>query len=147
MGVVALVVRVELDRRPHDLVVALVALDHVDRHGDGLLALVGDDDALAHLRPARPVLGGVHLLGRRGGLAGVGLLGLGPLPVGAALLGDRGAALTALGVALLGRARLAAAGDGLPLGALGLELLAAGRARLRRSLRLGRNRRVRVSGL
>src|SRR5262249_30189041 len=134
VGVVALVVRVQLDRRPQDLVVALVALDNVDRHGDRLLALLGDDDALAHLRAAGTVLGGLLLLTRRRGLAGLGLLGLDPGAVRATLLGEGGAALAALGVPLLGRARLALAGRHLALGALGLELLAARRARLRGSL-------------
>src|SRR5688572_25146167 len=104
MGGVALVVGAELDRRPHDLVVALVALHHVDRHGDRLLALVGDDDALAHLRAARPVLGREIGLARRRRLALLSALGLLLLAVGPALLGQRGPPLAPLRLALLGGA-------------------------------------------
>src|SRR3954454_20333592 len=51
-GRVLLVVRVEADGRPDDLLVLRVALDHVDLHDDRLLSLVGDDDAAALLAPA-----------------------------------------------------------------------------------------------
>ena len=44
--------------------VALVAPHDVDAHGDRLVGLVGDDDALAHLRAAGAVLGRVIGLGR-----------------------------------------------------------------------------------
>ena len=74
--VVALVVGVQLDRGAHDLVVALVAPHHVDAHGDRLVGLVGDDDALAHLRAAGAVLGSVLRLGRRAAPRALGLLGL-----------------------------------------------------------------------
>src|SRR5688500_3891067 len=101
MGVVALVVGVQLDRRAHDLVVALVAPDHVDADGDGLLAGVGDDDALAHARAAGAVLRRVGGLGRGLRLAGLGALGLRAGAVGAALLRVELAALAALGLTLL----------------------------------------------
>src|SRR5215210_9495343 len=50
-GLVALVVRVELDRAPDDLLVLRVQLDHVDLDDDRLVALVRDDDAAALLPP------------------------------------------------------------------------------------------------
>src|SRR5689334_20489364 len=59
-GRVRLVVRVELDRAPDDLLVLRVALDHVDLDDDRLVALVGDDDAAPLLAP--PPLG-LGLLG------------------------------------------------------------------------------------
>ena len=51
--VVALVVGVQLRRGAHDLAVAPVAAGDVDAHDDRLVGLVGDDDALAHLRRGR----------------------------------------------------------------------------------------------
>src|SRR5579883_3104994 len=63
---VLLVVRVELHRAAHDLLVPRVALDHVDLDDDRLVALVGDDDAAALLPP--PALG-LGLLGPRDRLA------------------------------------------------------------------------------
>src|SRR5215213_8573330 len=67
---VALVVRVQGARAAHDLLVRRVTADDVDPHRDRFLALVGDDDALAHLCGVR-----IALCGRR---ARAGLvLGLG----------------------------------------------------------------------
>src|SRR4029079_2770603 len=106
-GVVALVVGVQLDRGAHDLVVALVALDHVDADGDRLVGLVGDDDALAHLGAAGAVLGRLVGLGRRLALAQLRLLRLQPRAVATPLGGGVLALGLALGGALLGR-RLAA---------------------------------------
>ena len=63
VGVVALVVGVQRGRRAHDLLVAPVAAGDVDADGDRLVGLVGDDDALAHLRAAGAVLGRVRLAG------------------------------------------------------------------------------------
>src|SRR5215213_5965149 len=105
--VVALVVRVDPRRGAHDLPVAPVAAGDVDAHDDRLVGLVGDDDALAHLRTARPVLGRVGGLGRRAGGAALGGLRLLALAVGAAQLRLLGAAGAALLVALLRRQRAA----------------------------------------
>src|SRR5215204_5106390 len=59
-GLVALIVRVQLGRAANDLLVGAVTASRVDANGDRLVALAGDDDALAHL-------GGVRVpLGRRG---------------------------------------------------------------------------------
>src|SRR3712207_4733863 len=69
VGVVVLVVRVQRRRRPDDLLVAPVAARGVDAHGDGLVGLVGDDDALAHLRAAGR---GVPRRGRLGDLGAGG---------------------------------------------------------------------------
>src|SRR3954454_17606888 len=101
--VVALVVGVQLRRGAHDLPVAAVAAGDVDAHDDRLVGLVGDHDALAHLRPAGAVLG--RLRGLRRGLRGAALGGprLLTLAVGAAQLGLLLAGGAALGVALLGR--------------------------------------------
>ena len=52
LGLVLLVVRVELRRAAHDLLVLGVRLGRVDADGDRLVALVGDDDAAALLAPA-----------------------------------------------------------------------------------------------
>src|SRR6266702_7953872 len=51
-GLVRLVVGVELDRAPDHLLVARVALDHVDLDDDRLVAFVGHDDAATLLTPA-----------------------------------------------------------------------------------------------
>src|SRR5688500_16837652 len=126
---------VQLDRGAHDLVVALVAPDHVDADGDRLVGLVGDDDALAHLRAAGTVLGRVVGLGRGLRRALLGLLGLGARAVAAPLGGGVLAARLALGLALLWRrlaARLAARGTAL------LEALATGRRGRSGRLGLGR---------
>src|SRR5829696_9609772 len=56
LGVVRLVVRVQLQRRAQDLVVAAMPPDHVDLDRDGLVALRRRDDALAHARAAGAVL-------------------------------------------------------------------------------------------
>src|SRR5438045_4739021 len=137
--------RVQLDRGPHDLVVALVAPHDVDAHRDRLVGLVGDDDALADLRAAGAVLGGVIGLDRRRGLALLGRLGLLARAVTAPLGGVVLAALLALRGPLLGGARRTRRGAA--RAAALLELLAArlrGRSLSRRSLlrrglgRLGR---------
>src|SRR5579884_3278052 len=104
--VVGLVVSVQRARRAHDLLVAAVAAGHVDPHRDRLVGLIGDDDALAGLLTT-----GAVLTRSRG-------LGLGSRPSCTRLLARPGAldapglrlAATlghALGVTLLGRARLA----------------------------------------
>src|SRR5690348_11300146 len=131
MGVVALVMGGQRLRRAQDLVVAAVAADHVQADDDRLLALVRHHDALAHLRAAGAVLGGVVRLGGRLALAPLGVLGLDAGAVGAALGGLALALGEALGVTLLGRARRALARLDAALGALGLELLAARGAGLR----------------
>src|SRR6185436_10588593 len=59
---VLLVVSVERRRRADDLLVHAVLPGHVDAHRDGLVGLVGHDDALAHLQ--RALLGDV--VDRRG---------------------------------------------------------------------------------
>src|SRR6185436_12354704 len=63
VGLVLLVVRVQRGRRADDLLVHPVLPGHVDADRDGLVGLVGDDDALAHLEGA---LGG-DVLDRHGG--------------------------------------------------------------------------------
>ena len=63
VGVVALVVRVQRARGAHDLLVAAVAPGDVDPHGDRLVGLVGDDDALARLLLAGAVLARRRRLG------------------------------------------------------------------------------------
>ena len=113
--------------------VAPVALHDVDAHGDRLVGLVGDDDALADLRAAGAVLGRVVGLDRGLALAQLGLLGLQARAVATPLGGGVRTALLALGVALLGGALRALRGGA--LGPAGLELLA---ARLRSGLGLGR---------
>src|SRR3954451_3204906 len=102
-GVVVLVVGVQRRARAHDLLVAAVPARGLDADGDGLVGLVGDDAALAHLlAPGRPGDG----LGRRG-LRALGALGLLLGAAARALGGELLAALVAGGLALLGRARLA----------------------------------------
>src|SRR5262245_30766991 len=54
---VALIVRVELARPAHDLLVLRVGLRHGDLDDDRLVALVRDDDAPALLAPAELGLG------------------------------------------------------------------------------------------
>src|SRR6185437_10299906 len=79
-----------------------VAAGDVDAHRDRLVRLGGDDDALAHARSAGTML---RRLERRRGLArtaGALLALLGA--VRATARGELGAALLALGHALLGRA-------------------------------------------
>src|SRR5579862_3498716 len=73
-GLVRLVVGMELDRAPDDLLVARVELGHVDLDDDRLVGLVGDHDAAA-LLPGRAVavrtrdaddrLPGLRLVARR----------------------------------------------------------------------------------
>src|SRR5947208_2974849 len=53
LGLVLLVVRVQLARAAHDLLVLGMRLGRVDPHGDRLVRLVGDDDAAALLAPAQ----------------------------------------------------------------------------------------------
>ena len=156
VGVVALVVGVQLDRGAHDLVVALVAPHDVDAHGDRLVGLVGDDDALAHLRAAGAVLGRVVGLGAGCALRALGLLGLGARAVAAPLGGGVLAARLALGAraprACAGRAACGARRGAassfsrrvVAAGAAGFGLL--GRSLLGRSrLGLARPRRPRRS--
>src|SRR5437763_10317466 len=54
--IVRLVVSVQRARGAHDLLVAPMAPSHVDAHGDRLVRLVRDDDALAGLLTAGAVL-------------------------------------------------------------------------------------------
>src|SRR5829696_3061994 len=82
-GLVALIVRVQRPRAAHDLLVGGVAADDVDPHRDRLLALVGDDDALADLGRVRVALGGSCagpglVLGLRGGTGPAPGRGRGP---------------------------------------------------------------------
>src|SRR5262245_46273841 len=56
-GLVALVVRVQPARAADDLLVGPVPAGDFDPHRDRLVALVGDDDALAHLRRVGVALG------------------------------------------------------------------------------------------
>src|ERR1700754_2690086 len=56
-GLVALVVRVQRARLADDLLVSAVAAGDFDLHRDRLVALVGDDDALPHLRRVGVALG------------------------------------------------------------------------------------------
>src|SRR4051794_19850716 len=133
---VALVVRVQLARAAHDLLVLRMAPRDLDRHRDRLVRLARDDAALAGLA-ARGVR-----LGRRG--AGPPLLLAAALPaVGGALAGGLLAGLAAGCCALLGgllRARLGRAPGSLQASArLPVEAFegVVSAARLRRSL-LGR---------
>src|SRR5882757_7261616 len=56
-GLVALVVRVQRARAADDLLVGAVAAGDFDLHGDRLVALVGDDDALPDLGRVGVALG------------------------------------------------------------------------------------------
>src|SRR6478735_2658799 len=56
LGGVLLVVRVELDAPPDDLLVSLVRADHVDLDDDRLVHRARDDDAAALLAPAAVVV-------------------------------------------------------------------------------------------
>src|SRR4051794_4394466 len=102
-GLVVLVVGVQRLRRADDLLVAAMPAGGLGADGDRLVGLAGADAPLADLRAALGVRDG---LGRRG-LGTLGALGLllGPAPP--ALGGELLAALLALGLALLGRPRLA----------------------------------------
>ena len=55
-----------VDDGADDLLVDAVPARDVDAHGDRLVGLVGDHDALADLRAAGPVLGGLGRAGRAG---------------------------------------------------------------------------------
>src|SRR3954449_7531657 len=98
--VVGLVVRVQRRRLTDDLLVHLVAPGGLDPHGDRLVRLRRDDDALARARLARPVL-----LGRRRlrGAVPAGVLGLLLLAPASARRCVLAAALLALGYVLLDR--------------------------------------------
>src|SRR5262249_59977123 len=91
VGVVGLVVDVQRRRAAEDLVVALVPARDVHAHDQRLVGLVGDDDALADLGAAGPVLGRV-------------LLRIGPAHPRGAGLGALDLLLGAVGRALAGRA-------------------------------------------
>src|SRR5688572_19362181 len=94
--VVVLVVRVQRRRGADDLLVHPVLSGRVDPDRDGLVGLVGDDDALAHLQVALRVLdrGLLGRLRRRARLTRAALALL--QPVGTALLGLGGTPLGAL---------------------------------------------------
>src|SRR5262249_20963257 len=99
-GLVALVVSVQRARAADDLLVSRVTAGDVDADGDRLVALAGDDDALANLRRVGLVLG-------RGG-AGAGLVScLGGGALLAAQVGLRLALLGPLGLAVLDAERRA----------------------------------------
>src|ERR1700722_2236728 len=92
-GLVRLVVGVELDRAPDDLLVARVQLGHIDLDDDRLVGLVGDDDAAALLpggavavrtRDANDRLAALRLVALR--LAPLPPLGAGNVLLGALLL-------------------------------------------------------------
>src|SRR5687767_8731171 len=67
-GLVALVMGVEHLRAADHLLVGRVAPGALDPDGDRLVALVGDDDALADLRVAGDALGLRRAVSRRNGL-------------------------------------------------------------------------------
>src|SRR6202020_1309798 len=78
--VVGLVVGVQRVRGADDLLVAAVAPSRVDPHGDRLVGLVGDHDALTRLLATGPVLARKLVLGHRAGDGGASLLArAGPL--------------------------------------------------------------------
>src|SRR3954451_15026568 len=100
---IGLVVRVEGVGLPQHLLVETVTADVLEPDGDRLLALAGDDDALADLAGPR-FTAWSRLLRGRAALAGSVLRAL-LLPPSAALTGLAAALLRALGEPLLDRAR------------------------------------------
>src|SRR3984885_11112411 len=134
--VVRLVVGVQRVRGADDLLVAAVAPSRVGPPGDLLIGLVRHHDALTRLLATRPVLARKLVLGHRAGNGGASLLArAGPLDSPslrlALALGEP------LGVALLGRQRLARLGLR-GLGRAGAAPALLGRDDLRRLARSGR---------